>query len=507
LALDIIAGGADIARREGSPPVPTDAAEAGSPLDDHRWARAIARAVPGRASVAWCAGLGALALSIGDASPARPLLLAAAAVLAAACAVILPTHWLLYVVIVAIPFDNFAVPVGPLSVSVSDGLLVIIAVRWLLAVLHRGGRIARSELYAPAAVFYALLLPSFFVTFDLAASLRQGFSILMMLLTAILAGNLLRSERRLMGAATAVLIASAAISALALVQLWVWNRYQISPFQPNVDVVTLGGLKMLRLTATYFDPNYFALYLIGPLVVGLFVALDGQRSARYRAFAWSIVLLDLAVFLMTFSRGGWVTLLAFMTLFVLLRARAPGRAVWAVMLIAVIVAAPVVASVLVQMNPQSILNRTSLLQLGLEVMTQHPLTGTGLGTFRYLPENPLGKRTHSIYLQVGADAGVPALLAFLWLALVVAFNAVRGLRVAPRGPTRAVLLGTACALGCLAIQGAFLDALIAKYLWIFVGMASAAAAVARESHSPASEPAASPEAGGPRPASSVRQEA
>lgn len=448
----------------------------------------------------------ALPVVIGATGSARQWA-ALAAAFAAICAIILPTHWLLYAVILAIPFDNFAVPIGPLSISVSDALLVVIAVRWLFAVLHRGGRIARSELYAPAVVFYALLLPSFFVTSDLAVSLRQAFSILMMLLTAIIAANLLHSERRLAGAATAVLVASAIISALALVQLWVWSRYHVSPFRTSMDVATLGGLRLLRLTATYFDPNYFALYLIGPIIIGLFVALEGRGSLRYRTFVWSVVVLDLAVFLMTFSRGGWVTLLAFMAVFVLLRARARSGAVWAVMLVGVMIAAPVAAAVLVRMNPASISNRSSLMQLGLEVMEQHPLTGTGLGTFRHLPRNPFGKPSHSIYLQVGADAGIPALLAFLGLGLVVMLNAIRALRVAPAGRTRAVLLGATYALGCIAVQGAFLDALIAKYLWVFVGMASAAAAVARESHAAVPSPAPLSQAGEPGSPPPLAQEA
>jgi len=233
---------------------------------------------------------------------------------------------------------------------------------------------------------------------------------------------------------------------------------------------------------------------MGPIILGLFVALEGHMSQRYRTFVWSVVALDLVVLLLTFSRGGWVTLLAFMVVFVLLRAKAPSRSLWLAMLVIALVAAPLVATVLVQINPASVFYRLALQKQGVEVMTEHPLTGTGLGTFRYLPQNRLRSPTHSIYLQIGADAGIPALMAFLGLGLVVMLNAVRALRVAQPGPTRAVLLGIIYALGCLAIQAALLDALIAKYLWIFIGMASAAAAVARAEHSPeeASTPAPQP---------------
>ena len=435
--------------------------------------------------------IGALILLPGGAGASAQAFLILGIGVAAVLAVVLPVHWLLYAAILAIPFDNFAVPVGPLSISVSDVVLVVVALRWLLQVAASGGRIARSELYAPAALFYALLLPSFFVTFDRAVSTRLAFAILMMLMTAVVATNLLRRESRLTGAVTAILLASAAISVLALFQLMVWFRYHVPILQPSPDVVRIGGVSLLRLTATYFDPNYFALYLMGPIILGLFVGLEGRMSQRYRTFVWSVVALDLVVLLLTFSRGGWVTLLAFMAVFVLLRPKAPSRSLWLAMLVIALVAAPLVATVLVRINPSSVFYRLALQKLGVEVMTEHPLTGTGLGTFRHLPQNPFAKPSHSIYLQIGADAGIPALIAYLLLGLIVMFNAVRGLRVARDGPTRAVLLGTIYALGCLAVQSALLDALIAKYLWIFIGMASAAAAVARAGHG--SEETSTPE--------------
>jgi O-antigen ligase len=425
-------------------------------------------------------GLGAAVLFLpgGAGSPAQ---VAAGAGIAAAAilALLLPAHWLLYGVIVAIPFDNFAVPVGPLSISLSDALLVIVTLRWLLRALYRGGRIARSELYVPAALFFVLLLPSFFATFDLRVSLRQAFSILMMLLTAIIAANLLRTDRRAVNSVTWILSASAIISLLALVQLFIWARYHVAVFQREPDVVHLGDLNMLRLTATYFDPNYFALYLIVPIVLGLFAAVEGQASPRYRSFAWLIVALDLAVFLMTFSRGAWVTLLVFMAAFVLLRARAPSRGVWLAMLIGVLIATPVVAALLVGINPASIWRRLTLLQLGMEVMAGRPLTGTGLGTFMYLPQNELHRLAHSTYIQVGADAGIPALVAFMALMIVLGFNAITALRGARPGMARTVLLGCLFALGCIAAQSAFLNALVLKHVWLLAGLTSAAAAVAR----------------------------
>jgi len=447
-------------------------------------ARAIVRRCLPSANPSFGLGLAAAALLVpgGAGSPAQ---VAAAAGIAAAAilAVLLPTHWLLYGVILAIPFDNFAVAVGPLGISVSDALLVVVTLRWLLRALYRGGRIARCELYAPAGVFFVLLLPSFFATFDLGVSLRQAFSILMMLLTAIVAANLLRSESRAVGAVTWILIASAIISLLGLVQLFIWARYHVVLFQQNSDIVRIGDTKLLRLTATYFDPNYFALYLIAPIVLGLFLALEGQASPRYRAFAWLVVALGLAVFLMTFSRGAWVTLLAFMAAFVLLRARAPARGVWLAMLIAVLIAAPVVTAMLVGINPTSVGRRLSLLRLGMEVMAAHPLTGTGLGTFRYLPQNELHRLAHSTYIQVGADAGIPALLAFLVLMIVLGFNAIAALRGARPGMTRTVLLGCLFALGCIAAQSAFLNALVLKHVWLLAGLTSgAAAAMRREGH-------------------------
>jgi putative inorganic carbon (HCO3(-)) transporter len=458
--------------------------------------RRVAAALRGRSTASSAPVLaltGALTFLPGGAGSSTQAFVILGVGVAAVLAVMLPIHWLLYAAILAIPFDNFAVPVGPLNISIADAVLVVVTLRWLLRVAASGGRIARSEIYAPAALFYALLLPSFFVTFDRAVSARLAFAILMMLMTAVVATNLLRRESRLTGAVTAILLASAAISLAALLQLAVWFLYHVPIFQSSPDVARIGGIRLLRLTATYFDPNYFALYLMGPIILGLFVGLEGHMSRRYRTFVWMVVSLDLVVLLLTFSRGGWVTLLAFMVVFVLLRAKAPSRTVWLAMLVVILIAAPLVATVLVRINPASVSFRLSLQKLGVEVMTEHPLTGTGLGTFRQLPQNRFKQPSHSTYLQIGADAGIPALIAYLMLGLVVMLNAVRALRVARDGPARAVLLGTVYALGCLAVQSALLDALIAKYLWIFIGLASAAAAVARADRTPVERSAPAPQ--------------
>lgn len=420
-----------------------------------------------------------LPFPLADASYAVQALLTLGAVVAGALALLLPAQWALYGVMLAIPFDNYAVAVGPLGISVSDLLLVVVGARWAFTALRRRACVVRSELYLPAALFYIALLPSFFVTFDLRVSVRQAFSILMMLLTMVLAATLLRSRARLAGAVTTTLVASLAMSLLALFQLYVFLRYRVAPWQPVIDVVRLGGITFPRLVATYFDPNYFALYLIVPVVLGLFVALDGSASARYRTFAALVVLLDLSVFALTFSRGGWVTLLAFMAAFVLLRARTSGRPLWLLMLLTVIAATPLAAALLIGINPVSVANRLTLLQLGMEVMAQRPLTGSGLGTFIELPQNPLGKLAHSTYLQIGADAGIAALIAFVALMLVVIFNALRAARSAQPGLARSILIGGLFALGCAAVQSAFLNALVMKHLWVLVGLTSAAAAAVR----------------------------
>jgi putative inorganic carbon (hco3(-)) transporter len=125
------------------------------------------------------------------------------------------------------------------------------------------------------------------------------------------------------------------------------------------------------------------------------------------------------------------------------------------------------------------------------VFADYPVLGVGPGMFRYYSKeygNPLGLRflegdreAHSLYLGIAADHGVLGLLVFLAILYVVLrdLNHAR-LRWAQEQPWLANL-ATSFFLALIAYMttGIFLHLSYARYFWLMLGLAAAAAHIAR----------------------------
>jgi len=83
---------------------------------------------------------------------------------------------------------------------------------------------------------------------------------------------------------------------------------------------------------------------------------------------------------------------------------------------------------------------------GIQMIEKHPLFGIGpegpkYHFKEYVPADiwaarPTGfyEHLHNVYLQYGAERGIPALLVFLWLMIRILVDFARGLRALPPGP-------------------------------------------------------------------------
>ena len=95
-----------------------------------------------------------------------------------------------------------------------------------------------------------------------------------------------------------------------------------------------------------------------------------------------------------------------------------------------------------------------------EAWKEHPLTGTGAGTFQYtwLEDRPTMKgvkQVHNLYLEQGTETGVFAFLALLGFVLVLlGYTGRAAWRAGPRGERRLLLSGLVCALAVYLVSSA-----------------------------------------------------
>jgi O-antigen ligase len=134
--------------------------------------------------------------------------------------------------------------------------------------------------------------------------------------------------------------------------------------------------------------------------------------------------------------------------------------------------------------------RLALWRAGLRMVEAHPVTGVGLGNFKWVvsrydaPGESLGNVAHNTYVEVAAELGIPGLV--LWLGLLAStFRALTRIRRRTRDVPAADLVHRA-ALGLQAGMVAFLVATFfvsatqQKLFWLAVFLTMCLPALARE---------------------------
>ena len=217
-----------------------------------------------------------------------------------------------------------------------------------------------------------------------------------------------------------------------------------------------------RLTGTFKMPNdlgaYLALSL--PFVMGYFVA-SWRRHTKQKPPIWIILVLGAVVAVMganlvlTLTRAAWVsTIIATVFLgvyfiVIALRKLEPVHGLWKRILLGSTIII-VLLSLSLFLVPQHIKARFQTMiehpigfmgerpqwwQISLELTRKYPLTGIGLGRFRYEyqtsgpPEQyNIPYHAHNIYLHIAVEHGIPSLVLFLWIVVIICQQVFAGRR-------------------------------------------------------------------------------
>jgi putative inorganic carbon (hco3(-)) transporter len=232
--------------------------------------------------------------------------------------------------------------------------------------------------------------------------------------------NTVRTQKRLKALLLLILAATVLLSVSAL------NDYR-------TGALVLGGTRIEGAIGNLFDnPNDLALHLVTflPIVVGLAL---GSRFLFGKLFYFLIAFSIVGATIVTFSRGGFLGLIAVVMVLVWkLGKQNP--------LLKGIVAAALIALFLVlapgayrqrvtNINDDSAGARTGELKRSIYLAIRHPLFGVGMDNFIVFSNTE--HATHNAYTQVASELGFPATVAYI-LFLVAAIKRVR--RYADPGP-------------------------------------------------------------------------
>ena len=329
----------------------------------------------------------------------------------------------------------------PLDFSTSNSFLVSVAEDGALgrllplyfvlaaAALALAFRMARGEavralpraVTLPAAAFFAFAFVSLLWAQDLeaGANLLVFFTLPFAVLFAVVARSPFPDWLpRALGMAAVALAA-----VFAVVGLWQAATHELFFFAPNLEVSN-ANTDYFRVTSLFGDPSLYGRHLV--LGIGIVLAvLAAGRLAPWPGIA--VLALLWAGLLFSYSQSSMVALVV-MALGVALAAgdRRVRRAVGALAIVALVVAAGFVAVQLVEGNTLNHLtsDRTDRVEDTVRVIEEHPVMGVGVGSQPRASRELAGSErptpsfvSHTTPLTVAAELGIIGLALYVWLLL------------------------------------------------------------------------------------------
>jgi O-antigen ligase len=271
------------------------------------------------------------------------------------------------------------------------------------------------------------------------------------------------------------------------------------------ETTIIGDVVQRRLTGPIGETNRFAQILLMLVPLGIFRYID-ERSAFLRALAAIATTLITVGVVLTFSRGAAVGLVA------LILAVAALRLVRARHLVGIVLALVVVFAAFPQYTVRlatlgeigalagdnvnrgtvggAVLSRvTETLAAGL-VIVDHPLIGVGPDMFNIyyeeyaedvglLVRNDAFREAHNLYLGIGAELGIPGLVVFMIALLLTMRMLLQARRASIDRRPDLERLATPFLLSLMtyAVTGLFLHLSFARFFWLMLAIATAAAVI------------------------------
>jgi hypothetical protein len=450
--------------------------------------------------------------------PAWVILGALAVVFALIVLVVRPsTGTLLFL---ALAYVNAPVLLGRVLANpqiVGAGLTILIGIPILAYVFKREGIVVDFG-FALMLVFLCALCASTFVSVDSKIAVAwvveyvvEGLLVYFLLLNAI------RNLSTLRAAIWTLMIAGSVLSAMSVYQEVTGSyRQQFGGLaQRNIerdDFDPTGGAQGDRTSVGVSNraggptggPNRYAQILMFVLPLAFFRA----RDSEYRALRWlaaGCFLIILAGVFLTYSRGGFLTLVVLTALMISLRYIRLQHVVVGTLLVGLLVTI-VAPGFLVRIEtireiPQLITNRDVVRGHGairgrltetlaaLNVFLDHPAVGVGPGQFTpyysvdYM-ENPdiafrsidKRRRSHCLYAELAAETGLLGFLVFVSIVSMISLRLWRQRARFQHKRPELANLATALWLGIISYLGTatFLQLSYQRYMWMFFALGAAA---------------------------------
>jgi O-antigen ligase len=314
---------------------------------------------------------------------------------------------------------------GGLEISATTLALAGLYALWFVDWLMRPATTARAAWRAavPLLLYVAFTVASIVVAANRTLSLFEVVLLVQSFLVFLYVASRPRTECDVRFVAGALVLCTLFEGVVTLASSRGLNLGGIGLHTTNEAAPTSGAV---RYGGTVGSPNtaasFFATLL--PLAIMYLIMPVGRVWRRIAVAAVAVGSLSL---MLTLSRGGWLAFGTSMIVIVVAisRRRVEMRRVATMLLVAGLILLPFVGVVtdrLTQSDEGSASSRVPLIELTTGLLRHHPVTGVGVNNvgivMRESASLDFGRdwiyTVHNKYLLVWAEAGIGALLAFLW---------------------------------------------------------------------------------------------
>lgn len=322
------------------------------------------------------------------------------------------------------------------SIAAAQILLALAVVCWLARHLARGGPIEAPTFFWPLVVYAALTLLSAGFSLDPAVSVPDCKQLVLFLLVPVVY-DFARGARaeRLLGV---IITVGAASAFVGIVQYGILNYDNL-------------GRRMQGTLSHWMTYSGTLMLIICASVARL---LFGSRDRLWAAFVLPALLASLAL---TLTRGAWIGAVAGAGVLLLIK---DVRLTALVPLVAAIglVIAPEALSTRINsigdMTDPTTRDRVAMIEAGVAMIGDHPWTGVGPDMVGAVyPDyrtasavQATNPHLHNVPMQIAAERGLPALVAWIWFVVVTLAGLWRLRRHPEARPLATAALGAVIAM-------------------------------------------------------------
>ena len=372
--------------------------------------------------------------------------------------------------ILAIPFDNYNIFS---QFSASDIFLIFLLLFLLINFLLLKVKFEWNNINTLLMLLLFWFILSFFSSENLDISLRTLITSVMIFLVLFITIYYSNSSKALKSTYWIIIIAGIISATTGIIQWIAYKKLGIILWDPVLYYSDLTNSIVFRVTGSYYDPNFYTLYLIIPMILSLMIIVEKKFfTHRERIYAFFSLMMIMIPYILSFSRAGWVVLAVFSFCFVFRRLKITGR-IFLFSSVVIVLITGVVSKLfynILHFNYESTMQRFTVAVYSLRTIFSHPINGIGLGVRIFNPYTGYRMETHNTFLQVGTYAGLFALIVFVTIIFYIFYYGIQTYKILKGTKDGVILEGyiwafSSCVLGMLTLNGLFL-----KHFWIVGGL-------------------------------------